>query len=107
MPQKKPRITKFKCSSCDDPIFGNDSITLCLECTDSIQALLNGNKPKLKCSTGGLPYLERDIQALAIAARKAKRLIHKSACGKNICCDECLLLGETLERFFYNIITEI
>lgn len=106
MPQKKSRITKLKCSSCNEPVFGNDFETLCLECTDAIQALLNERKPETKCATEGSQYLEKHVQGLAISARKAKRVIHKNICGINKCCDECLLLGEFLGMFFYDIITE-
>lgn len=104
--QAEPDYGGSKCSSCKDPVFGSDSVTLCLECTDAIQALLTERKPGSKCATEGLQYLERDVQALAVAARRAKRVIHKNTCKENKCCDDCLLLGGTLERFFYDVITE-
>jgi hypothetical protein len=95
-----------KCESCKGFVPDGDSVILYLECTDAIQFLLNAHKPSKKCLTEGLPYSENDVMLLSISARKARRVVHKYSCGKNKCCDECLLLKEALETFFYNDITE-
>ena len=96
---------ELKCESCKGPVPDEEFIILCLECTDSIQFLLNAHVPNKKCLTEGLPYSEGDVKALAIASKKAGRIVHKYSCGKNKCCDECLLLDKAARRFFLNITT--